>query len=119
MIAQTEMTFEGKGNPESVRNKFPKFNAWLDTPNGGEVMNAFIRVSLSLKNHHGFKQSGANFVRERIRWQFAIESKDDRGFKICNDWTPLLARYAEEKVPELIGFFRMKKLKKEKIRHKN
>ncbi len=86
------------------------FDAVLHTPQGGSMANKFIRLAIGLKRR-GFKHYGAKAICERLRWHYSVMRVEGEEFKINNNWTSRLARFAEERAPELQGFFRNRKLK--------
>ena len=89
-----------------------KFTAWVHTPAGGEIANHFIRLAYGLYKR-GFKHYGAKGICERLRWHFLLKNykKNKTEFKINNSHVSRLARFAEDKVPELHSFFEKRKLK--------
>ena len=88
-----------------------RFADWRHTPPGGEVTNKFIRLAIGLKRR-GFKHHSSKAIVERLRWHYAMKHgpKNSSAFKINNNWTSMLARFAEERAPELEGFFRKRGL---------
>jgi hypothetical protein len=88
------------------------FDSWVHTPAGAEVANRFIRVSIAMKRS-GFAKYGAKGIAERLRWHYSVVRRD-AGFKINNNWVSRLARMAEQRAPELRGFFEMRKLREQR-----
>lgn len=77
---------------------------WIHTPAGGQVMNLFIRIAIGCKRR-GLRV-GAKLIAERIRWHYEIARKIPDGFKVNNNYTATIARFAEQRAPELQGYFR-------------
>ena len=48
---------------------------------------------------------GIKAVFERVRWWSLVETRDNEGFKINNNYAPAAARYLEEKYPHTQGLF--------------
>ena len=69
--------------------------AFIHTPEGGQVMNRFIRIAIGLKRR-GFKNFGAKAIVERLRWHYQIARAEGEDFRINNSYTAYMARYAEE-----------------------
>jgi hypothetical protein len=44
-----------------------KADRWIHTPEGGEIMNRFIRMAIGLKRA-GITCFGAKAIAERLRW---------------------------------------------------
>jgi len=87
------------------------FHEWVHSATGREVSNKFIRLAIGLKRS-GFKSFGAKAIVERIRWHMMVKAgPDGDGFKINNSMTSRLSRFAEERAPELEGFFRKRQLR--------
>ena len=96
-----------------------KFTAWVHTPAGGEIANHFIRLAYGLWRR-GFKHYGSKGIVERLRWHYHLKKYRGKGvseyqgardeWKINNNYTARLARFAEEKEPRLKGFFEKRKM---------
>lgn len=91
-----------------------RFLDWIHSPDGGEVSNKFIRLAIAMKRS-GFKQYGAKGIVERLRWHFEMKQRKTGGeeYKINNNYTSRLARFAEERCRELECFFNKRQLKSE------
>jgi len=89
------------------------FNEYIHTPYGGELMNKFIRYSLQMKKR-GFNHYSARTIISYMRFHFHFKHGPDNQdlFKINNNWTPYMARYAMKNVPELAGFFEVRVIEK-------
>lgn len=97
---------------EESRVDDARFDEWVHTAHGGEVANKFIRLAIGLKRK-GFKRYGAKAIVENLRFQHALEHGPDAcGFKINNNITSRLARFAMSRAPELKGFFEVRELRK-------
>ena len=84
------------------------FEKWVHTTAGGHAMNIFIREARRMK-HKGFQKFGAKMLIERIRWLNTLaqgpENEED-SYKINNNHTPYMARFAMERDETLKDFFR-------------
>ena len=86
------------------------FAVFVHTPAGREIANRFIRLAWGLRQR-GFVRYGAKGIVERLRWHYAMRRRDPADYKLNNNWTSRLARFAEEREPRLCGFFEMRRLK--------
>ena len=59
----------------------------------------------------GHKKLGAKNIIERIRWEYATGSKDDKGFKINNNYTCYYSRLFVRHHPQYEKFFEYRKVK--------
>ena len=87
-----------------------QFEKWVHSPEGGMAANWFIRLGLQAKKA-GLEKYGAKGIAEVLRWQISIEKKSVEIFKINNNYISRLARFAEERAPELKGLFEKRELK--------
>ena len=55
----------------------------------------------------GVKRHGAKSIMERLRWDFAFDTKGD-SFKITNSYTSMYARLLILNQPEFDGFFKLR-----------
>lgn len=87
------------------------FRAWLDTPPGGEVANRFLRLAIGM-HRRGFRHFGSKAICERLRWHYVLRYGEQGAadYKINNNHTSRLARWAESRAPELRDFFRKRGL---------
>lgn len=77
------------------------------TDHGRQVANLFIRLAYGAKKR-GVKV-GAKAIVERIRWHFMLRDRDkSEHFKINNNYTAYLARFAIEREPFLDGYFELR-----------
>ena len=88
-----------------------KFNQWVHTLAGREIANHFIRLAYGLRRR-GFKHYGSKSICERLRWHYTLKyAKTGSGeWKINNNWTAHLARFAEDREPTLKGFFEKRRM---------
>ena len=91
-----------------------RFEAWIHTPQGGEVANKFIRYALQMKRR-GFKTYGAKAICEWIRYQYDLKHgpAGDERYIINNNYTAYLARFAMERCADLKGFFKLREATKQ------
>ncbi|MBX9677414.1 MAG: hypothetical protein K2X38_01535 [Gemmataceae bacterium] len=83
--------------------KYKRFKAWLDTPHGQNVYRMFKQFSQVYKDA-GHEKCGANCVGNRVRWEVSVGPYS--GFKISNDWLPMLARQLAHDDTGFKDFFR-------------
>jgi hypothetical protein len=100
MIRQLDL-FDGTSNDLFLR--------WVHTAHGRAVMDRFIKLAWGLRQR-GVRHYGAKGIVERLRWHYMIVKGAD-GFKINNNWTSRLSRYAEAKEPRLRGLFEKRALR--------
>ena len=84
------------------------FRAWLLTAEGLRISSEFIRLARALKDR-GCQRYGAKAVCEYIRFNRALKEGRD-GFKLNNNVTSRLARWAMQTYPDLAGFFETRTL---------
>lgn len=91
---------------QSNYNKFLKFHG--DFP---KVYELFEKFTLQLI-YKGHTKLGAKMIIERIRWEMATDnSKDDKGFKINNNYTCYYSRLFGQKHPQYAKFFEYREVK--------
>lgn len=90
-----------------------QFRTWKDTETGREILNRFIRVAIGMKRR-GFTRYSARAIVYRLRFHYDLQTwKQNQGhsrskYKINNNWTPYIARFSEQRIPELKDFFTKK-----------
>lgn len=77
---------------------------WIHTPEGGKATNMFIRLALGCFKRG--KQVGAKLIFERLRWHYEIATSQGDLYKLNNNFTAYVARFAEDRVPELRNYFK-------------
>ena len=82
--------------------KLSDFNKWAETPNGRQVISACTQIAFELKAQG--KKRGINAIAEDVRYSGV--DHDDEGYRVCNNWKPLMARKIMKDNPELDGYFR-------------
>lgn len=83
---------------------------WIHTDMGGQVVNDFIRLALHCKNHL-HKKVGQRAIYEKLRWSYEYERPDGEEYMLNNNHTKYVAMFAEERVPELKGYFEFREKK--------
>lgn len=68
-----------------------------------EVCDLFEKIALEIKQA-GWRRYSARAIVHRIRWHMKIE-RHEVAFKINNNVTPTLSRWAMKKNPTLMDFF--------------
>lgn len=100
-IIQSDLFADVKG----IRKRFEDFH--LQHPNVYLLFEKFA-VALIAKGH---KKLGAKMIIERIRWEYATNSKDDQGFKINNDFTAHYSRMFIRNHPQYKEYFEFREIK--------
>jgi len=88
-----------------------KFAAWVDTEYGRQVAYRFIQTAMRLRLRG--ERVGAKAIWEWLRIDEAL--KDRKGvdkFKLNNSFCSYMARFAEQKRPELQGYFHKREVGK-------
>jgi hypothetical protein len=83
--------------------KYNRFKKWMDTPHGQNVYRMFRKFSHDYRNA-GHEHGGANCVGNRVRWEVSVG--EYKGFKISNDFLPMLGRQLVIDDTSFEGFFR-------------
>ena len=86
-----------------------RFAELMQKPGGRQLANDFIRLALYCKNRLN-KRIGQRAIWEKLRWEYEIE-RTDASFKLNDHFTSRMVRFAEERVPELRGYFTKRNLK--------
>lgn len=68
-----------------------------------EVCDRFVQLAREAKST-GLRHYSADAILHVIRWRFVIEQRRGK-FKLNNNWTAPLARWAMANYPDLAGFF--------------
>lgn len=85
-----------------------RFGIWIEEHPVAEEK--FIELAVEAKRA-GFKRYSADAIVHRLRWHFDVEMRLEGGFKWNDHFTSRLARRAMERVPELEGFFELRRLR--------
>jgi len=89
-----------------------KFDTWVHTDYGRQVAYRFIQTAMRLKNQGD--KVGAKAIWEWLRIDDALKDRKGVGeFKLNNNLTAYMARFAERKQPELQGYFNKREVGKE------
>jgi hypothetical protein len=83
--------------------KRQKFQRWLLTPHGREVYGLF-RTFAQKWRAAGHDRCGSDLIINRLRWEVGLKAKY-QGYKISNDYSPMLARQLVHDDPSFDGFF--------------
>lgn len=87
---------------QAYLREYHRLNPW--------VFHAFEKAAL-LMRRSGRRHYGAKAIMEKVRYDHDMENPDQEGFKINNNVTAYYARKAEERNPELKGFFEYRTIK--------
>ena len=90
------------------------FAYWLQTREGSKIAVQFVKAAQQLKSR-GFTRYGAKAICEYIRFNHALKTGAD-GFKLNNNVTSRLARWAMVHYPDLNGFFSIRELKEREVK---
>lgn len=74
-----------------------------------EVCDKFVELALWLKREHYYRRYSADAILHQVRWHFRID-KGRRGFKVNNNWSSVVSRWAMKETPELENFFETREL---------
>lgn len=89
----------------TIQQRFEEFHK--ENPHVYELL---VRYADAVRER-GWENYGIGAVFERIRWHIDIETKDDRGFKLNNDFRSRYARKLMQEHPRFYGLFRIRKLR--------
>lgn len=89
----------------TIQERFYKFHN--ENPEVYRLFDLFAKQLLK----KGWDKIGAKMIMERIRWEYATQSKDDRGFKINNDFICHYSRLFMKNNPQHEGCFETRSLK--------
>lgn len=84
---------------------------WIHTEQGGQAASDFIRLALYCKNKLS-KKVGAKAIAEKLRWEYEYTRPAGQEFTINNNMVAYLVRFAEDRAPELLGYFEKRKVGK-------
>jgi hypothetical protein len=87
----------------TIQERFEAFHAL-----NPKVYAALRALALEMVRN-GVKQYGIKGLTEKLRWEFAMQTKGDT-FKICNSYTSRYARLLVENEPALKDFFELRVL---------
>lgn len=89
----------------TLRQRFEEFHR--DNP---EVFAQLVKLSLDLKKR-GRARYGIGGLFEVVRWHRAMSTRAYDGFKLNNNHRAYYARMIMEKLPELDGFFELRRVR--------
>lgn len=108
MLEQVEFDFNPppppEDKPETKAQKFERFISRYP-----EVYELFKFYALELYRA-GRRQYSARTIVERVRWQQAVNSVDDDGYKINNNHIPYFARKLMDEDSRFEEFFTVREL---------
>jgi len=85
------------------QRKIMQFTSWLTTPHGRQVYSLF-RTFAAAWRQAGHDKCSASLITNRLRWECAITARY-QGYKVTNDFSPMLARQLVQDDPTYGGFF--------------
>lgn len=85
-----------------TNEKYNRFQTWLNTRHGQTVYALFRKFSETYRNA-GHDRCGANLIGNRIRWEMSVG--EYVGYKVSNDFLPMLARQMVIDQPDYAAFF--------------
>lgn len=80
-----------------------EFTRWLNTEHGKKVYRMFCRLARERRDA-GKLRCGAAAIVNRLRWDLEVDSKWC-GFKVDNNYAPMMARQLVIDDPSFAGFF--------------
>ena len=95
-------------NPLFIRyplEKYDKFQLWLKSKHGSRVYALFVKFAKTWRDA-GNDKCGASLIGNRIRWEMAVGAY--QGFKVQNDWLPMMARQLIQDNPTYRTFFNLR-----------
>ena len=84
------------------------FRDWLASRDGERISKEFVSLARQLRDR-GHRHFGAKALCEYIRFNIALKEGPD-GFKLNNNVTSRLSRWAMQSCPDLRGFFETRAL---------
>lgn len=82
--------------------KMDRFDKWLTTPHGAKVYELFGGFARQWYEA-GHAKCGSALIGNRLRWEMSVGEYN--GYKIPNDFLPMLARKLVVDAPEFDGMF--------------
>jgi hypothetical protein len=82
------------------------FDEWVHSETGRIAAYRFIRIACGCQAR-GIRL-GAKAIWERLRWNFMLRKAEGEKFKLNNNYTAYMARFAIKKVPGLAGYFELR-----------
>jgi len=79
------------------------FDVWVHEPDGRLAANRFIRIAYGC--HRRGVKMGAKAIWERLRWNFMLRKVEGERFKLNNNYTAYMARFAMNRMSVLDGYF--------------
>ena len=80
-----------------------RFRRWIKL--NEHILAAFAELALTM-HATGRKRYGSKCIWEVLRYHHDLRTYGEDPFKLCNDYTPYIARMVERRFPQLRGFFR-------------
>jgi len=88
----------------ATASKLQQFERWKQTAEGRHTCSLFMRLACGLYKG-GRRRIGAKAIVERIRWHYNVRRGRGASWKVNNNHTAYLARWAMSRRPELAGVF--------------
>ena len=89
-----------------------RFDKWVHTRYGGDIMNQFIRDAVGLRRQEFTSYSAWALVGHlRYHHDSKYGPENTEPYKISNNFIAHMARFAMERCDELEGFFNIKQMK--------
>ncbi len=85
-----------------TNEKYDRFQKWINTKHGQTVYALFRQFS-EMYRKAGHDRCGANLIGNRIRWEMSVG--EYVGYKVSNDFLPMMARQMVIDYPEYANFF--------------
>lgn len=94
--------------------KYNKFQKWLNTKHGQNIYSMFRQFSNAYKDA-GHDHCGANLIGNRVRWEVSVG--EYTGYKVSNDFLPMMARQLVLDDASFDGFFNFHDHRADDIEH--
>ena len=97
-----------KNNAPGLFDRYPqaklkKFTSWMSSPHGRQVYGLFRKFATTWRDA-GNDRCSAQLIVNRLRWEVGIAGRYN-GYKISNDFAPMMARQLALEDATFNGFF--------------
>jgi len=99
--------------PADTRGGFLAFHAA-----NPHVYTNILHIALRLKERHGFSRGSMKAIFEKLRWDYALQTRGDT-YALNNSYTSHYSRLVMDQVPEMEGFFEIRRSRLEKAENGN
>ena len=82
---------------------------WQFHQKNPHVYQLLVELAFQWKRRRPQSHLGIAALFERLRWEMAIQTESDDGYRLRNDLRSFYARWIMHQEPELIGLFELRK----------